>query len=37
MRGLVECEVELHIKSLWALVTSVRLQAREDKLEGSSE
>lgn len=30
--GLVECEVELHIKCLWALVTSMRLQGRGDKL-----
>lgn len=26
--GLVECEVELHVKRLWALVTSMRLQGR---------
>lgn len=30
--GLVESEVKLNIKCLWALVTSMRLQGREDKL-----
>ncbi len=29
--GLVECEVEFHIERLWALVTSMRLQARDDE------
>lgn len=29
--GLVECEVELHIKCLWAMVTSMRLQGREER------
>lgn len=31
--GLVQCEVELDIKCLWALVTSMRLQGREEKFE----
>lgn len=30
--GLVECEVEIHVKCLWAMVTSMRLQGREEKL-----
>ncbi len=29
--GLVECEVELHVECLWALVTSMRLQGREER------
>lgn len=32
MRGSVEREVELHVKRLRALVTSMWLQTREDKL-----
>lgn len=32
VRGLVECEVELHVKRLRAMVTSVRLPRTEDTL-----
>lgn len=35
VRGLVKCEVELHIKCLRALVTSMRLQTREQVKESS--